>query len=236
MKNFGFKKVQDKITELGFSEAIKRGIIKIFNGNIYVERLLVYGNRRGYWEKRGGERYFEEQESKKDRHLRSEFIAKKIAALEVGSILEVGCGYGKQLKAIRMLDKTVELNGVDFSTAQLKKAREYLKGDNINSLFWADAADLPFEDNSFDLVFTSAVILHHPPKIAGKMRNELIRVARKYIVHNEDTNVSPTRWTYDYSTIYKDKGFVICENCCIPCTPDPKITQFVIVNIENKNA
>ena len=49
-------------------------------------------------------------------------IADRIASYRPESVLEVGCGYGKLLKALRArLD--VPLVGVDFSPTQLARAR-----------------------------------------------------------------------------------------------------------------
>ena len=78
------------------------------------------------------------------------------------SILEVGCGYGKQLRAIRRrID--VPMVGIDFSPTQLGSGREYLDGLDRIALVLGSGAELPFPDRSFDLVLTSAVILHNPP-------------------------------------------------------------------------
>ncbi len=222
---------REEIKEYGFSEIAKRVIVKLFNNNIYVERFLLYRNPRRYWEKRGGERYFKEQESRKDRDLRSSFIAENLVKLNVKSILEVGCGYGKQLRSIEKLDKKVELFGVDFSSAQIIKGKEYLKKEGIKNLVCADAKCLPFLNNSFDLVFTSAVIMHNPPETAEKIRNEILRVSKRFIVHNEDKNISPTRWSYDYGDIYEQIGLKILKHCKIPCAPSPEITQFVVAEI-----
>ena len=226
---------REEIKEYGFSEIAKRVIVKLFNNNIYVERFLFYRNPRRYWEQRGGERYFKEQESRKDRDLRSRFIAENLEKLNVKSILEVGCGYGKQLKSIKGLNNKIELFGVDFSLTQIIKGKEYLRTKDIKNLICADAEFLPFLDNSFDLVFTSAVIMHNPPETAEKIRNEILRVSKRYIAHNEDKNISPTRWSYDYGDIYEQIGLKILKHCKIPCAPSPEITQFIVAEIPEKN-
>ena len=226
---------REEINEYGFSEIAKRIIVKLFRNNIYIERVLFYRNPRQYWEKRGGERYFKEQESRKDRDLRSIFIAENLVELNVQSVLEVGCGYGKQLKSIRKLDKEVELFGVDFSSTQLIRGKEYLKREDVKYLVCADAEVLPFLDNSFDLVLTSAVIIHSPPEKARHIRDEIFRIAKKYIVHNEDMSISSTRWSYDYGEIYKQMGLNILKCCQIPCAPIPEITQFVVAEKAKEN-
>lgn len=212
----------------------ERGLKWIARLDYRLERMMIYRDPRKYWEKRGGETYFREQEKYLSRTERSDFITDEIAKLQVSNMLEVGCGYGKQLRSLRK-KTTAGLAGVDFSHAQLKKAKD-LGVDGI-LLQEADARDLPFGDKTFDLVFSSAVILHHSRQNAAKILSEMIRVSRKYIVHNEDTNVSSTRFGYDLSRVYGRLGFEIIRCCKIMSAANPDNTQFLIVRIpsEGKN-
>jgi len=191
-------------------------------------RALLYRDAQKYWEKRGGEKYFREQESREDRSATSRFLAGEISALGPGSILEVGCGYGKVLRSLREVTP-VPLTGVDFSTSQLLKAKEYLAGLKDISLISADAERLPFPDNAFDVVFTSNVILHNAPEKADKMRSEIVRVARRFIVHKEDTDVNFSRYGYDHAKIYGRMGLRVLRAEKVACAADSDVTQFTIV-------
>src|SRR6516165_6194865 len=91
------------------------------------KRRLLYAHPRAYWTLRGGDDYFREQEGQPERTARAEWIADRIASYRPESVLEVGCGYGKLLRALRArLD--IPLVGVDFSPTQLAQARGYLAG------------------------------------------------------------------------------------------------------------
>jgi ubiquinone/menaquinone biosynthesis C-methylase UbiE len=137
-------------------------------------------------------------------------VADRIAEYAPASVLEVGCGYGKLLGLIR--ERTVApLVGVDFSPSQLGRARGQLAGRPGIGLALASGARLPFADDSFDLVVTSAVILHNPPEIAEAIRREIVRVARRWAVHNEDTDVTYNRYGYDTAAWYRDHGFVLAD-------------------------
>ena len=117
--------------------------------------------------------------------------------IEPRSILEVGCGYGKLLRELRRrLD--VPLVGVDFSPTQLEQARRFLGRDDEIELLLGRGEHLPFPDRSFDMVVTSAVILHNPPPVAERIRREVLRVARRFAAHNEETSVElqPLRLRY----------------------------------------
>jgi O-antigen/teichoic acid export membrane protein len=193
-----------------------------------VGRFAFYRNIRRYWENRGGERYFNEQESREDRTETSRFLAREISRLQGDSILEVGCGYGKVLKSLREFT-AVPLTGIDFSFAQLQKAKEYLRGLDGIALLEGDAQRLPFPDDSFDIVFTSNVILHNPPEKADKIRREIIRVAKKYVVHKEDTDVNFSRYGYNHAQIYRKMGLKVLRAERIDCAADADITQFTVV-------
>lgn len=187
-----------------------------------LKRRLVYADPRDYWTLRGGADYFREQEGQPARDERARIIARKIAAYRPESILEVGCGYGKQLRALRgVLGEEVRLVGVDFSPTQLDYARVYLKDQGPIPLVMADGGRLPFADGSFDLAFTSAVVLHHPAEAAAGIRLELLRVARRFVAHNEDTNVGYNRYGHDSAAWYRARGLVLAESGPLPIPDDP---------------
>jgi SAM-dependent methyltransferase len=191
------------------------------------KRRLLYHDPRRYWSLRGGDDYFREQEGQPARAERARWLAERVAAYRPASILEVGCGYGKQLREIRRL-WDVPLAGVDFSASQLNKARDYLGGLDRIDLVLASGGALPFADRSFDLVLTSAVILHNPPPAAERIRREVIRVSRRLIAHNEDTDVTYNRYGYDTAAWYRAADIAVLESRRIPVGPDPSHTQFCV--------
>src|SRR5205807_8736753 len=111
--------------------------------------------------------YFREQEGQSARAERARWLADRVASYRPTSILEIGCGYGKQIRALRdRLDAPIV--GVDFSASQLQRARAYLDGLEGIALVMASGQALPFRDQAFDLVLTSAVILHNPTAAADR--------------------------------------------------------------------
>ena len=107
-----------------------------------LKRRFLYADPRHYWTLRGGDDYFREQEGQPTRTERAEWLAGRIASYRPGSILEVGCGYGKQLRAIRRrID--VPMVGVDFSPTQLWSAREYLDGLDGSTWSWPRGPSCP---------------------------------------------------------------------------------------------
>ncbi len=194
------------------------------------KRRLIYGNPREYWTLRGGFDYFREQEGQVARALRAEWIAGRLAAYAPVSILEIGCGYGKLLYALRERNDA-PLTGIDFSRTQLGCAREFLVGQVDIELFLGRGDRLPFADHSFDMVVTSAVILHNPPEVADRIRREVIRVARRFAAHNEEMNLSYNRYGYDTAAWYRSQGYKIAESGPIPMDPNPETSQFSVVRL-----
>ncbi len=193
------------------------------------KRHLVYGEPRQYWTLRGGDDYFREQEAQPQRTARANWLAERVASYRPDSVLEIGCGYGKQLRALRaQLD--VPLVGLDFSPTQLDQARRYLSDLCRIDLVLGSGTRLPFPDGAFDLVLTSAVILHNPPPAAEWIRCEVLRVGRRFTAHNEDTDVSYNRYGYDTAAWYRAEGIPLAETGPIPHTVDPSAStsQFCV--------
>ena len=204
----------------------QRAIGRLARSHYLLERFLIYRDPRKYWNARGGNTYFQEQESYETRQKRSEWIAEEIAGLPAESVLEIGCGYGKQLKNL-FRKKKGKFFGVDFSHSQLLKAKEFVSAEF--PFVEADAATLPFPDDAFDLVFSSAVILHNEKKQAKRILSEMIRTSKGLLLHNEDKNTSSTRFAYDLAVFYRELGFTLVKNSQIPAASDPARTQFLIV-------
>ncbi len=194
-------------------------------------RHLLYADPRSYWTHRGGFDYFREQEGQPARSWRADWIAERIASYNPTSILEVGCGYGKILSELSRR-VCVPLVGIDFSPTQLELAARLINPQAGVSLVLARGEQLPFPDGAFDMVVTSAVILHNRPDIAQTMRREILRVARRFAVHNEETGFSYNRYGYDTVAWYRERGITLAEFGAIPADPNPEESQFCVAVLD----
>lgn len=82
-----------------------------------------------------------------------------------GKVLEVGVGTGKN---IEYYPDNIDITAIDFSEKMLGKAREKAQKYNEQvTLLQMDAQDMDFQDNTFDMVFTTCVYCSVPDPIKG---------------------------------------------------------------------
>src|SRR4029079_10098356 len=90
-------------------------------------------------------------------------------------VLEIGCGLGTD--GAQFAEAGADYTGVDLTEAAVELARRRFELFDLPGTFQtADAENLAFPDESFDLVYSHGV-LHHTPE-AGKAIQEIHRVLR----------------------------------------------------------
>ena len=90
-------------------------------------------------------------------------------------VLEIGCGLGTD--GAQFAEAGADYTGVDLTEAAVELARKRFEMFGVpGNIQTADAEQLQFDDNSFDLVYSHGV-LHHTPDTAKAIR-EIHRVLR----------------------------------------------------------
>lgn len=89
---------------------------------------------------------------------------------DVTTILDIGCGNGILTNA---LAQNYDVTGVDFSL----EALQYVTGKKIHS----SAAQIPVDEKSYDMVFSSEMLEHLSDDNLNKAISEIKRIAKKYI-------------------------------------------------------
>src|SRR5436309_14462511 len=90
-------------------------------------------------------------------------------------VLEIGCGLGTD--GVQFAKAGADYTGVDLTDAAVELARKYFELLGLRGDFrTADAENLDFADETFDLVYSHGV-LHHTPDTAGAVR-EIHRVLK----------------------------------------------------------
>ena len=90
------------------------------------------------------------------------------AQIEDGQrILDTGCGFGGTIASLNDRFNNLDLVGLNISGKQLERAREQVQAKANNSIEFVegDACELPFADNSFDVVLAVECIFHFPSRV-----------------------------------------------------------------------
>lgn len=92
-------------------------------------------------------------------------------------LLDIGCGWGKAL--IPCAKVGMECWGVDISQVMLSKTKERAQKSGLKiKLSRANAAELPFMSNSFDLIWGYAILKHLTKSEVAKCLKEINRVLK----------------------------------------------------------
>ena len=104
----------------------------------------------------------------------------KVDAISRGKILDIGVGTGDMFYKIMPFNKEGYNIGLDISPQMLFKAKSKLIDNNESktALILGNAFYLPFEDNSFDYIFSSYVFDLFPENEFGKVTQEIYRVLK----------------------------------------------------------
>jgi len=105
-------------------------------------------------------------------------VAEALKGKEFDSVLEVGAQWGENLAAIKEKFPDKRLVGVDVDKSVTLEAKEVTSLDlRVGNLF-----DLQFADKEFDVVFAEALFVMLPPHQIESGLDELIRVAKRYVI------------------------------------------------------
>ena len=105
------------------------------------------------------------------------FATDVITKLQFHTVLDAGTGNGALTRLMRQYGKNAY--GIELSPAVLEKecpdllSKKYVEAGILTNL--------PYEDNSFDLVMSSDVLEHIDPSEADAVVRELVRVSRRHL-------------------------------------------------------
>lgn len=121
--------------------------------------------------------------------IKSELKIKELKHLpiESSSFLDIGCGTGRITRLAHIMGAK-RVVWVDISRSMLEYAKKSFKSEIY--YLKIDGHNLPFKNNSFDIVFTSTVLQHNPDKKVIQLLNEMIRISKDKIIVFEDVVTS----------------------------------------------
>lgn len=171
-----------------------------------------------WWAQRGGswaEGYWGSTD-----HPHRSFLVERIAAFSpISSILEIGCASGPNLYLLAKRFPNSEIRGIEINPHAVEVGNEGFSREGIPNvkLSVGRAEDLnEFKDNSFDVIFTDAVLIYVKRDAIHGVIKEMLRIARKGLVFVEEHDFEQqlgdrqglgvfTRglWVRDYAALLK---------------------------------
>jgi len=169
-----------------------------------IEKAKKYGY--DYWD---GDRKFGYGGYKYDGRWKvvAEKLVKAYNLTKDSKVLDIGCGKAFLLYEIMQLVPGIKVTGIDISEYAIENAKEEVKP----FLQVADAAKLPFEDKSFDLII-SLNTLHN--LFCYDLEKALLEIARvgkkdKYVIvesyRNEEEKVNLMCWVLTGECFFSPK-------------------------------
>lgn len=142
-------------------------------------------------------------------------IVELVKEVSAESVLEVGCGSGRNLKLIQDAIPGIKAVGTDIDTARMQSGRD--RKDGTYEMIEQDIRELDFPDKSFDVVFTSAVFLmiDLTPEEIKNIIERMKRIAKKRIIlvefHHDMAGIpgfetQKYRFVRDYKATMKEVG------------------------------
>jgi len=112
----------------------------------------------------------------------AEHVAKEAARLQPGRILETAAGTGIVTRAVNAALPTTEVVATDINPGVVEFAAQRFQSERV-TFQAADAQQLPFEDESFDLVLCLFGIMFFPDKVrANKEAHRVLRPGGRYLL------------------------------------------------------
>lgn len=128
-------------------------------------------------------------------HPHRQFLREHLQRLEPFSkVLELGCASGPNLELLSKEYPSVHFTGLDISPEAIKNATKTFQEKGISNVSFgvSNLGDLSrYEDNSFDVVFSDAVLIYFDEPTFIKTLQELKRITKKafiFIEYDGDKN------------------------------------------------
>lgn len=169
------------------------------------------------WESKNTAEHYWSAEKHKNRR---KWFVETLEKFRFGSIYEIGCNSGRNLWEIKKAYPDKLVGGIDIN----KKAIDFAKKKMPYGIFYTGNIHEMSTEDKYDVIFTSGVLLHIPPKDVKSILNRCIQKANKYILHMETNGEScvingpkelkPIKKTSDklrcihnYAKLYEELGY-----------------------------
>jgi pseudaminic acid biosynthesis-associated methylase len=175
-----------------------------------------------FWRQSFGDEYV--ARNRVDWRARVPFWQSIIDRIKPRSVLEVGCGSGWNLRALRQTDPMpLSLWGIEINPKAMEEAADAGLSVVNGSLF-----DLRKEwpEGGFDLVASVGVLIHVAPADISRAMDEIIAVSKRYVLAVEYADEKEVEveyrgnaerlWRRPFGSLYEAKGLKIVDEFDAP--------------------
>lgn len=149
--------------------------------------------QEAFWSGDFGNSYLSRNDSEQLIVSRMVHFAKFLkSAPGVKSIMELGCNIGLNLQALNRINKHFELSAYEINPIAAGKAKEL----NVASVTCDTIINKITSARTFDLTFTSGVLIHIDPAHLEDVYQNLYDLSARYILINEYYNPTPVMVEY----------------------------------------
>jgi SAM-dependent methyltransferase len=206
--------------------------------------MILSDNERqtmAYYDQHGDEWASKRKKASEPSFWHDEYLAFQLLQRSQGKALEIGSGAGRE--ALELTAMGYEYTGVDLSEELLKIAQ---KANPSSSFFYAPPYRLPFPSQSFDAVFSWALLPHAPKARIGEALKEAKRVLKSGALaffamregEGESSEAGTGRWfSYykqdEFKQMLETQGFIIQKMGIKPSRADLVWLTFFVRNSSN---
>jgi len=128
-----------------------------------------------------------------DFHPHRKVVVDIVKSFNPESILELGCGWGNNLRNIKIAIPDIKAVGTDINLTRMQQGMSKIRGENLDvRMVEQNIKNIDYSPNSFDVVLTDAVLLmiELTEEELKKIFMNMKRIAKKAIVlvewHDEE--------------------------------------------------
>ncbi|MCP6720032.1 MAG: class I SAM-dependent methyltransferase [Patescibacteria group bacterium] len=170
---------------------------------------LWFWKYRHFFDKNWSENYISKNSLN---HPHRKLLIQKISShAPFQSVLEVGCASGPNLFLLAKKFPKARLSGIDISNRAIETGKKWLRLQGIKNieLYKGNVLNLKiFGDETFDIVFTDAVLIYVGKNHIQGVVKELMRITKKAIILTEwktDEKESEYvgHWAHNYEDLFR---------------------------------
>jgi SAM-dependent methyltransferase len=131
-------------------------------------------------------KYNETENARYQTHIKTPIFIDLLGNIENKKILDIGCGFGRDIKTIINLGYNCKITGLDISKQQIKLCKENIKSDNVTFLIknWSNS-DSTNNMDQYDIAYESFVCSYTKiENIVQYFKNtyKILKKGGKYII------------------------------------------------------